>query len=568
MNINKLILPSMILSASATASATGNQQSELPNVVLILADDLGYGSVGCYGADTKLVQTPGVDRLAEEGLRFTDAHTPSTLCSPTRYSLLTGRHCWRTPEDHGVLGVYAPLLVETNRLSMASMFKQLGYATAHVGKWHLGYGTQPKVEYRDPLVPGPLQIGFDYHFAIPANHGDETGVYIENEGIWGLRSRKLSPYPGCHYGNKDYNGYDAPQRTNETAMAFMTDQAIDWVKKQREPFFLYFALPLVHAPVTPSPENEGTSAAGPYGDFIHDMDDAVVRMLDTLDEMGVSENTIVIFTSDNGGSSPEYHPRGGPIVAQAEQAGLHINGPLRWRKISIFDGGSRVPFVVRWPGHVPEGKTSDETINLIDLLASFATLTGTELPDTAAQDSINVLPALLGGTADRTGRVPMITHSMDGNFAVRQGRWKYIEGKPTHPWKGNLAMMREGEHAQLYDMQADIGEQNDLLARYPERAKAMQAEIDRQREQGFSRPGADPYFSEKPQPAQPAKPTAKSVPPREKTFMNLDADLSNNLSRGEFLPACPLKGEEGEARFQTLDKNSDGMLSRDEFVNP
>lgn len=540
--------------------ATASPRSELPNVVLILADDLGYGSVGCYGAPPKLVQTPGVDRLAHEGLRFTDAHTPAAECSPTRYSLLTGRHCWRTTEDHGVLGAYNPLLLETNRMTMASLFKQNGYATAAIGKWHLGYGDQPKVDFRDRLFPGPLQVGFDYHFAIPANHGDETGIYIENEGIWGLRSRKLSPYPGCHYSNRDYIGYDAPQRTNETVMAFMTDRAVDWMKKQREPFFLYFALPLVHAPVTPSSENSGTSAAGPYGDFICDMDNAVVRILNALDEMGATEKTLVIFTSDNGGSSPEYHPTGGPIVAQAEAAGLRINGPLRWRKLSIFEGGCRVPFVIRWPGHVPEGRTSDETINLIDLLASFADLTGTDLPGSAAQDSISVLSALCGGTSDRTEQVPMITHSIDGNFAVRQGRWKYIEGRPTHPWKGNLAMFREGEQAQLYDLVADIGEKNNLIAQYPEQAKAMQAEIDRQRTQGFSRPGADPYFSAKPVSA--TKPAAASTSPREKTFAKLDADLSETLSRAEF----PFAGSEGDDRFRTLDKNGDGMLSKDEFV--
>jgi arylsulfatase A-like enzyme len=474
-----------------TVTAAARQQ---PNVVLILADDLGYGSMGCYGADPELVRTPRIDRLAGEGIRFTNAHVPSTVCSPTRYSLLTGRYCWRTPADHGVLGVYAPLLIETDRMTLASVFRQSGYTTAAIGKWHLGYGTVDPVDFRDPLVPGPLQIGFDYHFAIPANHGDETGVYVENEKVWGLRSKKLTPIPGCFYGNKDYIGLDAPQRTNETAMAFLTDKSIDWMKasvEKERPFFLYFALPLPHAPITPSEATAGSSKAGPYGDFLHDMDASVGRVLDALDAMGVADNTLVIFTSDNGGSAPDYG-RHGPVIQQALDAGLKVNGPLRWRKHSIFEGGSRVPFIVRWPQRIPESGTSSECIGLVDLFASMATLLNVELPADSAQDSVSVLDALLGGSSGRLARVPMITHSSDGNFAVRIGPWKYIEGRATHP-NNALPMWREGYEAQLYNVEDDIAEIQNRISEFPELAERMQKEIDRQRAQGFSRPGAKPY---------------------------------------------------------------------------
>ncbi len=556
-----------LLTGSAALAA------ERPNIVFILADDLGYGSTGCYGADPSLVRTPNIDRLAVEGIRFTDAQAPASVCSASRYSLLTGRHCWRTPENHGVLGVHAPLLIETNRVNMASLLKQQGYATAAIGKWHQGYGLPPKTDFTEPLVPGPLQIGFDYHFGIAANHGDATGVYIENEGVWGLRSKNLTPRPGCFYGGGNYLGLDAPERKDDEAMSFLTGKAISWMEQQPKgkPFFLYFAIPAVHEPITPSKESSGTSAAGPYGDFIHDTDLSVGRILKALEQLGALDNTLVIFTSDNGGSSPDYNPATGPLVRQATEAGLKINGPLRWRKLSIFEGGSRVPFIARWPGRIPAGQVSDETINLIDMTATFAELTGVALAPDAAQDSISVKGALLGKNSGRTETTAMITHGTDGNFALRQGQWKYIEGKPAYPWPGKLAMFEEGKSPQLYDLQKDIGEKTNLLGKYPERGQNMQVEIDRQRDQGFSRPSALPYYRNDspkiaPTAAVPAKPTA-NPPSREKTFMQLDRDGSGTLSPDEFLPACPLKGEAGKERFRFLDRNGDGGLSKDEFIN-
>ncbi|NOU36808.1 MAG: sulfatase-like hydrolase/transferase [Kiritimatiellaceae bacterium] len=562
-------LPTIAMLAGSAVAA------EQPNIVFILTDDLGYGSVGCYGADKSLVRTPNIDRLAAEGIRFTDAQVPATVCSASRYSLLTGRHCWRTPENHGVLGVYAPLLIETNRMNMASLLKQQGYATAAIGKWHQGYGLPPRTDFREPLVPGPLQVGFDYHFGVAANHGDETGVYIENEGVWGLRSKTLTPRPGCFYRPYTYLGLDAPQRKDDEAMDFLTGKAISWMEQQPKgkPFFLYFPMLAVHEPITPSKESSGTSAAGPYGDFIHDIDLSVGRILKALEKLGVLDNTLVIFTSDNGGSYPDYGPN--KVIQQAADAGLKINGPLRWRKLSIFEGGSRVPFVARWPGRIPAGKVSDETINLIDMTATFAELTGVALAPDAAQDSISVKGALLGGTSSRTETSAMITHSTDGNFALRQGQWKYIEGKPAYPWPGKLAMFEEGKSSQLYDLQNDIGETTNLLSQYPEKVRAMQAEIARQRDQGFSRPSALPYDRNDspkiaPTAAVPAKPTAKLAakpPPREQTFMQLDRDGSGTLSPDEFLPACPLKGDAGKERFRDLDRNGDGYLSKDEFIN-
>jgi len=464
-----------------------------PNIVVILADDLGWGSLNCYGAPTNLVRTPNCDRLAREGIRFTDANTASSVCSPTRYALMTGRYCWRTSLKHEVLGTMAPLHIETSRLTLASLLKKHGYRTAAVGKWHLGYGSSPKCDYTAELTPGPLDIGFDYHFAVPSNHGDNTGVFIENRRVVGLRSRELDPsqYGKTFYGGRPFLGLDAPQRVDEAVMDTLTRKAVAWLEQQEAgtPFFLYFTPVAVHHPVTPSAKTKGGSAAGPYGDWIHELDAGVGGILEALDRRGLAKNTLVIFTSDNGGVVAP--PAQTALTEwQAAKAGLAICGPWRGRKHSVYQGGFRVPFMARWPGRIPAGATSEETISLTDLLATTAALVGEPLPPRtmAAEDSYNVLSALLGKKSERPIRDALVVHSADGNFAIRQGPWKWIEGK-AHPdtLPGALKARAAEFKPQLYHLAEDPAEKTDVLDKHPEVAKRLEALLNQYRDQGYSR---------------------------------------------------------------------------------
>lgn len=497
--------------------------AETPNIIVILADDYGYGSAGCYGADGKLVRTPNIDRLAKEGRRFTDANTTSSVCSPTRYSVLTGRYCWRTSLDHEVLSTFAPLHIETTRLNMASLLKGHGYHTASVGKWHLGYGTaddSPKwrTDYTAELSPGPLDIGFDYHFAVPSNHGDLTGVFVENRFVYGLRAGKIpegmkiaAPVPDSDDYQPTYNeddlengkgkkkailDLDAPRRKNQRVMKVLTDKATTWLTSQPKdkPFFLYFTPVAVHNPVTPDKDIAGQSVAGLYGDWIHELDRSVGRILDTLDKLGAAQNTLVIFSSDNGGV--KELAREDLLQTKAWNAGLKVNGDLRGGKHHVWEGGFKVPFIVRWPGHAPAGTTCGEMVSLADILATTAAIVGDTLPPSskAAEDSYSILPAILGDTASPIRR-DMIVHSADGVFAIRRGPWKWIEGVPVDDVKAGARKAHADEyHAQLYNTQDDPAETKDVSAKHPEIVKELTELLNRYRDGGYSRelppPGA------------------------------------------------------------------------------
>lgn len=507
----RFLFASFLLSIPLFANA-----ADKPNIVIILADDYGYGSAGCYGADGKLVRTPNIDRLAKEGRRFTDANTTSSVCSPTRYSVLTGRYCWRTSLDHEVLSTFAPLHIEKTRLNMASLLKSHGYQNAAVGKWHLGYGTaddSPKwrTDYTAELSPGPLDIGFDYHFAVPSNHGDLTGVFVENRFVYGLRSGKIpagikiaGPVPDddnyqATYTEADMeNGkgkakaildLDAPHRKNERVMATLTDKAAAWIERQdkAQPFFLYFTPVAVHNPVTPDKDLAGKSAAGLYGDWIHELDRSVGRILDTLDKQGVAQNTLVIFSSDNGGVKEQSKADSPQTLAL--NAGLAVNGALRGGKHHIWEGGFKVPFIVRWPGHAPAGTVCSEMVSLADILATTAAVVGVKLPpaDKAAEDSYNILPAILGDTAAPIRR-DMFVHSADGVFAIRKGPWKWIEGVPVEAIKAGARRAHADEyHAQLYNTHDDPAETKDVSAEHPEIVKELSALLNRYRDGGYSR---------------------------------------------------------------------------------
>jgi arylsulfatase A-like enzyme len=509
-----LISASAGFSIAAERSGTNSKPGRVPNIVLILADDLGYGSVGCYGADQRLIQTPNIDRLAEEGRRFTDANTTSSVCTPTRYSVLTGRYCWRTSLTHEVLGVFSPLHIEPARLNMASLLRRHGYRTAAIGKWHLGYGGAGdsllfRTDYTAELSPGPLDLGFDYHFAVPANHGDLTGVYVENRFVYGLRSGKIpadstrsrpaadDPNFQSTYTAEDMENpraqildLDAPRRKNERVMATLTDKAVAWLAQQPQdrPFFLYFTPVAVHNPITPDRDLAGKSGAGLYGDWIAELDRSTGRILDALDRLDMAQETLVIFTSDNGGVvRPENTTS---LQTQAYRAGLLVNGSLRGSKHSIWEGGFKVPFLARWPGRVPAGTTCGEMISLVDLLATTAAIVGDPLPaaDKAAEDGFNVLPALLGTSGAKPARNDMIVHSADGVFAIRKGAWKWIEGIPVDAIKPGARKARAAEHqAQLYNLHDDPAETRDVSVEHPAVVLELSALLERYRDGPYSR---------------------------------------------------------------------------------
>jgi len=505
-----LCVPWFTVVAAAAKPATAGK----PNIIVILSDDYGYGSAGCYGADGKLVRTPHIDRLAREGRRFTDANTTSSVCSPTRYSVLTGRYCWRTSLTHEVLSTFSPLHIETTRLNMASLLKAHGYRTASVGKWHLGYGTSDgslkwRTDFTAELSPGPLDIGFDYHFSVPSNHGDLTGIFVENRFVYGLRSGKIPPgmkLPGpvpdddnfkATYTGEDMErktgqpiDIDAPRRVNDRVMPVLTDKAVRWLEQQKTgtPFFLYFTPVAVHNPITPSKELAGKSAAGLYGDWIHELDRSVGGILDALDKHGFAKDTLVIFSSDNGGVKEPQ--KTDSVQTQALNAGLAVNGPWRGGKHHVWEGGFRVPFVVRWSGKVPAGSVCNEMVSLADLLATTAALVGDKLPaaSKAAEDSYNILPAMLGESSSKPLRRDMIVHSSDGVFAIRKGPWKYIEGIPVDDIKPGVRKARAEEfHAQLYNLQDDPAETKDVSAQHPDVVKELAALLDRYRDGGYSR---------------------------------------------------------------------------------
>jgi arylsulfatase A len=472
------------------ASALNSTAADTPNIIVILSDDYGWGSANCYGADPALVRTPNIDRLAKEGRRFTDALTTSSVCSPTRYSMLTGRYCWRTSLKHEVLGTTSPLHIEPGRLNLASLLKKHGYSTAAIGKWHLGYGTAPRVDFTKELKPGPLEIGFDYHFSVPANHGDVSGVFVENHRVLGLRSDKLNPAAaGGNFKGTKFLGLDAPQRVDEEVMPFLTKKTVEWIEQQSadKPFFLYYTPVAIHNPVTPSAKTKGTSKAGPYGDWIHELDDSVGKVLDALDRKGFAKNTLVLFSSDNGGVNKPEVP--GPN-ADAIKAGLKVSGPHRGGKHDVWEGGFHVPYLVRWPARVPAGTVSTETVSLVDTLASVAALVGEKLParDVGAEDSYNVLPAWLGEKYTSPIRPDVIVHSADGNFAIRRGQWKWIEGE-YHPDTKAAAIRSHSAQfkPQLYDLSTDAAETTDVSAKYPQVAKELEELLHRYRDGGFSR---------------------------------------------------------------------------------
>jgi arylsulfatase A-like enzyme len=395
---------------------------------------------------------------------------------------MTGRAPWRL---HRKGNGYR---LSPDRMTLASFLQGHGYTTAAIGKWHLGY-QEGKTDYYRPLSPGPLDLGFDYHWGVPSNHGDIAGIWVENDHVFGMVEgmEDLPPelrHPQYNWNNREMLGIPAPYRTDTEEMTVLTEKAVEWIGEQspEKPFFLYFAQSAIHAPHITSPLFKGSSGGGVYGDFIQELDHSLGEILKALDEGGFSENTLVLFTSDNGG-----HPAGGD---EAIKAGLKINGDLRGTKLTIWEGGFKVPYILRWPGQIPPATSCDEKINLVDTYATLSALIGVRLPDRAstAEDSYNVLPAWLDEPYESPLREHMVLTSFEGITALHHGNWKYVDGVVPDPDPNWLFGPRlEEVNEMLFDLSEDPLEEHNVFADYPEIAKEMKSLLTRIRKQGYSR---------------------------------------------------------------------------------
>jgi arylsulfatase A len=463
-----------------------------PNIVVILADDFGYGSANCYGAPKSLIRTPHMDRLAEEGMRFTDASTPASVCTPTRYALLTGRYAWRGKLKHGVLSPpEGALLIEDDLFTLPEYLQQQGYQNAHVGKWHLGYTNEYNTEdlSAQPLVPGPRSMGFDYHFAVPNNIDWLPKVYIENEGIWGLRSKGRNSYGRSYYKAQPYHGYDAPQRVTTNVTQDLNDKAREWIYKcsrenPEKPFFLYFAPVAIHTPVAPADKFRGSSDCGAYGDYVQDLDHSVGEIIEALAYSGELDNTLLIFTSDNGGNIGDIEEK------YAREKGLSNNGDFRGDKHTIWEGGFRVPLIARWPGHIEKGTVSDRMVNLVDIFSTVQELTSGEVlsPKEAGADSYSFYDELIGKRNDGALRPHMIVNSVNGVMSIRKGSWKFIEGEAAMPLRpGMKKFLADQLGPQLYNLDEDIKESKNRINDEQEIYQDLKNTLDEIRELGSER---------------------------------------------------------------------------------
>jgi arylsulfatase A-like enzyme len=497
----------LLIGVSLFAGGRSLPAADHPNVVVIYFDDLGYGDLSCYGATA--ITTPNIDRLAREGLRFTDGHSPSATCTPSRYAMLTGEYAWRQ-KGTGIAKGDAALIIEPGRTTLASILNDAGYTTSVVGKWHLGLGNGD-LDWNGKIAPGPLQLGFDECFIVPATGDRVPCVYVENDRVFGLdpadplRVSFAAPLTGEPTGKEHpellklhpSHGHDqtiingisrigtmeggrAARWVDEDMADTLTQRATDFIARQQaEPFFLFFSLHDIHVPRVPHARFAGKSGLGPRGDVILQADWCVGEILAKLDALQLSEKTLVLLTSDNG-----------PVVDDGyrddavEKLGAHKPaGALRGGKYSIYEGGTRVPFLARWPGRIQPGK-SNALICQVDFPATFAALVGSPLQTDDAPDSVNVLPALTGDSS--TGREHLVEHA--GVLALRVGNWKLVEsGKGPKVLSNTGIESGQDDRVRLFDLATDLAESRNVAAEHPDRVAAMRKQLDQIRTSGRSR---------------------------------------------------------------------------------
>ena len=467
------------------APAQDKDAARAPNIVIVLADDLGYGDVGYLNSQSQ-IPTPNLDTLAGQGMAFLDAHSPSAICTPTRYGLLTGRYAWRTRLTRGVLDGYDGPLIAPNRETLGSFLGATGYRTAVIGKWHLGLGFAKNAlgefDFEEPIDDGPHTHGFDESYIIPASLDFPPYVYIRDGEITGFPLGQQSGMEFPRYMRagelaSDFDPADVLDELIRQATGFIQRQASD-----RSPFLLYLPLTAPHKPVWPAQRFEGTTELGPYGDFIVQVDAAVGDVMSALEQAGVGDNTLLIFTSDNGsfmsrrdGLHDMDHTDNSTI--QAYRAGNHTaNHVYRGTKADIWEGGHRVPFFARWPGEIEPGSTREEVISLTDVFATVAEIVGKELPNNAAEDSFSLLPLLRGKPWARP-RAAVTHHSIQGMFAIRDGRWKLVAGNGSGGREDPIGQPFERPY-QLFDIASDPSEQSNVYDQHPAVAQRLERELE------------------------------------------------------------------------------------------
>jgi arylsulfatase A-like enzyme len=484
---------------------------EKPNIVFILADDMGYGDLTHLNENSQIA-TPNIDRIGREGKYFSDAHSPSSLCTPTRYGVLTGRYCWRTRVKSGVLWGYSRHLIEPTRLTVPSLLKDHGYNTACVGKWHLGMdmptkdgrGTrlphteadqrnyQADIDWTGTIQNGPLAVGFDHFYGISASLDMHPYIYIDGDQFVGECTTEQDllfvtrDYRPARYA--DNTGPSHVDFVAEKVLPHITDKTVEYLDQQsaNTPFFMCMSLTAPHIPIVPSAEYQGRSNLGAYGDFCIQLDDSVGQILDTLDRKGFAENTLVVFTADNG-CAPYIG------IEELNEQGHYPSYIYRGYKADIWEGGHRVPFLARWPSKIEAGTHSGETICLTDLLSTCASIVGAELPDTAGEDSYDILPALLGKSTSEPIREATVQQALDGSFTIRQGRWKLVN-TPSSGGYGNLSpdeVVRQNlPPIQLYDLETDISETRNVHTEFPEVVERLGTLLESYQQRGRSTPFA------------------------------------------------------------------------------
>ncbi|BAX78816.1 sulfatase family protein [Labilibaculum antarcticum] len=496
-----LILFIIILSA---CSAKSKQKDKLnkPNIIYVLADDLGYGDVQCFNAEGK-IPTPNMDGMAANGVMFTDAHTSSAVCTPTRYGILTGRYNWRSRLKESVLGGYSKSLIKPDRVTVAQMLKTQGYATAYIGKWHLGWDwaienedsnlnldtpkARPKVDFSAPIKNGPSTHGFDYSFGFCGSLDMPPYVFVEND------MPTMVPTKTTFSNDKKgvwRKGLTADDFVHANILQDLTNRAIDYIEKKangESPFFLYFPLPAPHTPILPTAEFLGKSKTNEYGDFVMQVDDVLRQIRETLKNQGISENTILVFTSDNG-CSPKAD------FKELAEVGHDPSYVFRGMKSDIFEGGHHVPFIVEWPNKALKNASSDKTICTTDFFATCAELTNYQTTDIEAEDSYSML-SLITGENGKDIREYIIYHSIDGAFSIKKGDWKLCTTAGSGGWsyprkrdvkKENLNL----PSMQLYNIKEDVAETNNLINTNPEKAAELKAALKKIILDGRSTPGA------------------------------------------------------------------------------
>lgn len=501
--MNRTLLLIVLTGIIQLQSCTPTDKKETkPNIIVILADDLGYGDLGCYGAE--LIPTPNCDKLASQGMKFTDAHSPSSVCSPTRYSVLTGRYNWRSWLQNWVVSPVMPLLIDTSRFTMPDMMQQAGYTTGCIGKWHLGWTNDLNPDWNAELKPGPNEVGFDYFYGVPLSHNcpEEIQFYIENNRVAGLQE-----------GESIYDSLVAKRirRSFENTAIELSEKATQFIVDNKdEPFFMYYPTTGVHWPLTPNERFKGKSEVGVYGDFTVEFDWAVGEIMKTLDSLGIADNTLLIVTSDNGGFKSQRKVR-----AYKQHK---VNGDLRGEKAMFYEGGHRIPFIARWPGKIAPATTSEEVICLTDFMATFADILDISIGDDAAEDSYSILPALLQESYEKPLREATVHHSTSGDFAIRKGDYKLLdaygdgknprdipksvesgEGKPERdPVTGKFIPFEfywpvpekespDDPDVQLYNLAKDPGETNNLYKEKPEVVVELKALLEKYKREGRSR---------------------------------------------------------------------------------